>query len=116
MSEYRATAPKTSQQSLAKEGGNLEEIVPQGWKVSHATGDLSKDRFPDIALVAQPQDKSKIKLRNDGREHFCKHQLLYFEDVYYLLKPKMRKEKCEAEQMLRFLIRSTKVGEGVQFF
>lgn len=51
-----------------------------------------------------------------GESTFVSNQLLYFEDVYYLLKPKMRKEKCEAEQMLRFLIRSTKVGEGVQFF
>ncbi len=46
---------------LSSGGGSLEDFIPKGWKIlSQTTGDLNKDRQPDVALVLQSTNEKYI--------------------------------------------------------
>lgn len=62
-----AQTQKKSQ--LAKEGRTIEEVVPNGWDIQSATGDLNKDGIEDFVLIVRPNDPAHIKTRDDGFEY-----------------------------------------------
>lgn len=43
LSSNPIAAQKQKKPQLAKEGRTIEELVPNGWEVQFATGDLNKD-------------------------------------------------------------------------
>ena len=55
-------------QGLNEQGASLEALVPQGWEHQEATGDLNKDGLPDLVIIATPNHKEKIMVRDDGYE------------------------------------------------
>lgn len=62
-------AQKQKKPQLAKEGRTIEEVVPNGWNVESATGDLNKDGIEDLVLLVRPSDPTYIKTRDDGFEY-----------------------------------------------
>jgi hypothetical protein len=56
-------------QSLKQQGTGADDIVPQGWSHSEAMGDLNKDGIADLAVMATPNFKEKMKIRDDGYEY-----------------------------------------------
>ena len=62
-------AQKQKKPQLAKEGRTIEELVPNGWEVQSATGDLNKDGIEDFVLIVRPNDPAHIKTRDDGFEY-----------------------------------------------
>ena len=61
-------AQKQKKPQLAKEGRTIEEVVPNGWDVQFATGDLNKDGIEDFVLLVRSNDPAYIKTRDDGFE------------------------------------------------
>ena len=61
-------AQKQKKPQLAKEGRTIEEVVPNGWDIQSATGDLNKDGIEDFVLIVRPNDPAHIKTRDDGFE------------------------------------------------
>ena len=61
-------AQKQKKSQLAKEGRTIEEVVPNGWEVQSATGDLNKDGIEDLVLLVRSNDPAYIKTRDDGFE------------------------------------------------
>ena len=53
-------------QSLKDSGKGAADIVPNGWESSFKTGDLNGDGVADLAIIATPCDKEKMKTRDDG--------------------------------------------------
>ena len=62
-------AQKQKKSQLAKEGRTIEEVVPNGWDIQSATGDLNKDGIQDFVLIVRPNDPAHIKTRDDGFEY-----------------------------------------------
>ena len=62
-------AQKQKKSQLAKEGRTIEEVVPNGWEVQSATGDLNKDGIEDFVLLVRSNDPAYIKTRDDGFEY-----------------------------------------------
>ena len=62
-------AQKQKKPQLAKEGRTIEEVVPNGWDIQSATGDLNKDGIEDFVLIVRPNDPAHIKTRDDGFEY-----------------------------------------------
>lgn len=62
-------AQKQKKSQLAKEGRTIEEVVPNGWDIQSATGDLNKDGIEDFVLLVRPNDPTHIKTRDDGFEY-----------------------------------------------
>ncbi|WP_449302956.1 hypothetical protein [Porphyromonas endodontalis] len=62
-------AQKQKKSQLAKEGRTIEEVVPNGWDIQSATGDLNKDGIEDFVLIVCPNDPAHIKTRDDGFEY-----------------------------------------------
>ena len=62
-------AQKQKKPQLAKEGRTIEEVVPNGWDIESATGDLNKDGIEDFVLIVRPNDPVHIKTRDDGFEY-----------------------------------------------
>nr|WP_315076091.1 hypothetical protein [uncultured Porphyromonas sp.] len=62
-------AQKQKKSQLAKEGRTIEEVVPNGWDIQSATGDLNKDGIEDFVLIVRPNDPAHIKTRDDGFEY-----------------------------------------------
>lgn len=62
-------AQTNKKNQLAKEGRSIEEVVPKGWDVQSATGDLNKDGIEDFVLIVCPNDPEHIKTRDDGFEY-----------------------------------------------
>ena len=62
-------AQKQKKPQLAKEGRTIEEVVPNGWDVQSATGDLNKDGIEDFVLIVRPNDPAHIKTRDDGFQY-----------------------------------------------
>ena len=54
-------AQKQKKLQLAKEGRTIEEVVPNGWDIQSATGDLNKDGIEDFVLIVRPNDPAHIK-------------------------------------------------------
>ena len=61
-------AQKQKKSQLAKEGRTIEEVVPNGWDIQSATGDLNKDGIEDFVLIVRPNDPAYIKTRDDDFE------------------------------------------------
>ena len=51
---------------LAKSGKTAESLVPQGWELHTATGDINKDGLPDLLVEATPNDSTRMEVRDDG--------------------------------------------------
>ena len=62
-------AQKQKKSQLSKEGRTIEEVVPNGWDIQSATGDLNKDGIEDFVLIVRPNDPAHIKTRDDGFEY-----------------------------------------------
>ena len=62
-------AQKQKKSQLAKEGRTIEEVVPNGWDIQSATGDLNKDGIEAFVLIVRPNDPAHIKTRDDGFEY-----------------------------------------------
>ena len=62
-------AQKQKKSQLAEEGRTIEEVVPNGWDIQSATGDLNKDGIEDFVLIVRPNDPAHIKTRDDGFEY-----------------------------------------------
>ena len=62
-------AQKQKKSQLAKEGRTIEEVVPNGWDIQSATGDLNKDGIEDFVLIVRPNDPAHTKTRDDGFEY-----------------------------------------------
>ena len=62
-------AQKQKKLQLAKEGRTIEEVVPNGWDIQSATGDLNKDGIEDFVLIVRPNDPAHTKTRDDGFEY-----------------------------------------------
>ena len=62
-------AQKQKKPQFAKEGRTIEEVVPNGWDIQSATGDLNKDGIEDFVLIVRPNDPAHIKTRDDGFEY-----------------------------------------------
>ena len=61
-----AMALCTQAQSLKRQGTAVSDIVPKGWEVNQATGDLNKDGIDDLVLVVKPDFSENTKTRDDG--------------------------------------------------
>lgn len=59
-------AASASAQGLKETGVTVEEIIPEGWEYSHATGDLNQDGIDDLVVMATPNDPAHLKVRDDG--------------------------------------------------
>ena len=68
LSSNPIAAQKQKKPQLAKEGRTIEEVVPNGWEVQSATGDLNKDGIEDLVLLVRSNDPAYIKTRDDGFE------------------------------------------------
>lgn len=68
LSSNPIAAQKQKKPQLAKEGRTIEEVVPNGWEVQSATGDLNKDGIEDFVLLVRSNDPAYIKTRDDGFE------------------------------------------------
>lgn len=68
LSSNPIAAQKQKKPQLAKEGRTIEELVPNGWEVQFATGDLNKDGIEDFVLLVRSNDPAYIKTRDDGFE------------------------------------------------
>lgn len=53
-------------QSLKNSGTDVKQLVPAGWEMIEATGDLNKDGVKDLVVIATPNYKEKMKKRDDG--------------------------------------------------
>ena len=53
-------------QSLKQEGASVDELVPEGWEYIEALGDLDNDGIKDVALIATPDFKEHLTVRDDG--------------------------------------------------
>ena len=53
-------------QSLRQQGTTVSDIVPAGWEVNKATGDLNKDGVDDLVMVVKPNFSENTKTRDDG--------------------------------------------------
>ena len=53
-------------QSLKQSGNSAKDIVPEGWEVIEAEGDLNKDGISDLAIIATPNFEEHLKHRDDG--------------------------------------------------
>lgn len=53
-------------QELKESGADAKQIVPTGWGLVEATGDLNGDGVNDLALIATPNNKEKMTTRDDG--------------------------------------------------
>ena len=53
-------------QGLAQQGTSIDDIVPAGWQHTEVQGDLNKDGFIDLVVVATPDFKENLKTRDDG--------------------------------------------------
>ena len=62
-------AQTNKKNQFAKEGRTIEEVVPNGWDIQSATGDLNKDGIEDFVLIVRPNDPAHIKTRDDGFEY-----------------------------------------------
>lgn len=62
-------AQKQKKSQLAKEGRTIEEVVPNGWDIQSATGDLNKDGIEDFVLIVRPNDPAYIKTRDDDFQY-----------------------------------------------
>ena len=62
-------AQKQKKPQLAKEGRTIEEVVPNGWDIQSATGDLNKDGIEDFVLIVRPNDPAYIKTRDDDFQY-----------------------------------------------
>ncbi len=51
---------------LKPQGVSVEDIVPSSWMHQEAQGDLNKDGFPDLVVVATPDDVENTITRSDG--------------------------------------------------
>ena len=69
LSSNPIAAQKQKKPQLAKEGRTIEEVVPNGWDIQSATGDLNKDGIEDFVLIVRPNDPAHIKTRDDGFEY-----------------------------------------------
>ena len=69
LSSNPIAAQKQKKPQFAKEGRTIEEVVPNGWDIQSATGDLNKDGIEDFVLIVRPNDPAHIKTRDDGFEY-----------------------------------------------
>lgn len=53
-------------QGLKASGNDAASVVPTGWESTFKTGDLNGDGIADLAIIATPCDKEKMKTRDDG--------------------------------------------------
>jgi len=53
-------------QQLKDSGASIKELVPTGWEVTEAEGDLNKDGVADLAVIVTPDHKDHLKVRDDG--------------------------------------------------
>ena len=77
-----AGALSASAQELKKTGKTVDELVPAGWVSYDASGDLNKDGISDMAILAIPNFKENITVRDDGYEYNFNKPILavYFGD------------------------------------
>ena len=69
LSSNPIAAQKQKKPQLAKEGRTIEEVVPNGWDIQSATGDLNKDGIEDFVLIVRSNDPAHIKTRDDGFQY-----------------------------------------------
>jgi hypothetical protein len=61
------TLPLTgSAQRLFSKGSTIEGLVPEGWHVTQAQGDLNKDGITDLAMIVIPNDEDQMEVRENG--------------------------------------------------
>ena len=51
---------------LKQQGTSATDIVPEGWAHHEAQGDLNKDGIMDLVVMATPDYKENLKIRDDG--------------------------------------------------
>lgn len=51
---------------LSQQGTSVTDIVPDGWSHQEAQGDLNKDGITDLVVMATPDYKENLKIRDDG--------------------------------------------------
>jgi len=56
----------SAQKALNKTGASIEQLVPAGWDVKSAEGDLDKDGIADLVVIATPNYESGVFVREDG--------------------------------------------------
>ena len=69
LSSNPITAQTNKKNQFAKEGRTIEEVVPNGWDIQSATGDLNKDGIEDFVLIVRPNDPAYIKTRDDDFQY-----------------------------------------------
>ncbi len=55
-----------AQNCLKASGNSARDIVPTGWELQEQTGDLNKDGIADLVVIATPDKKENIMVREDG--------------------------------------------------
>ena len=55
-----------SAQRLFSKGSTIEDLVPEGWHVTQAQGDLNKDGIADLAMIVIPNDEDQMEVREDS--------------------------------------------------
>ena len=53
-------------QRLFSKGSTIEDLVPEGWHVTQAQGDLNKDGIADLAMIVIPNDEDQMEVREDS--------------------------------------------------
>lgn len=54
-----------SAQRLFSKGSTIEDLVPEGWHVTQAQGDLNKDGITDLAMIVIPNDEDQMEVRDN---------------------------------------------------
>ena len=62
-----AIMPQSSlAQGLKSNGKSAADVVPNDWESIFKTGDLNGDGIADLAIIATPCNKEKMRTRDDG--------------------------------------------------
>ena len=53
-------------QGMKPAGTSADNIVPEGWQKQEVRGDLNKDGFEDLVIIATPDNAENMLTRDDG--------------------------------------------------
>ncbi len=53
-------------QGMKPAGTSADDIVPEGWQKQKVRGDLNKDGFEDLVIIATPDNAENMLTRDDG--------------------------------------------------
>ena len=68
-------------QGLKVAGTSAKDIVPEGWTLDEASGDLNKDGIYDLVIIATPDFKENTKTRDAPQEDGTYKRYKQYDDI-----------------------------------